>query len=383
MKRIVYTVGGLLSPNGMSSILSAKINYLAKNTDYELFMILTERPEQAWYYKIDSKVRWVNFNINFDELDTMPILKKIYFYIKKQKRYKKLFTNFLMNIQPDITVSTLRREINFINDIPDSSIKIGEIHFDRLSYRKFRSPYLPMFINKFITKIWINNLICKINQLDQFVVLTQEDYNNWPEIKKKIVIPNFIPIYNGEPSDLSIKNAIAVGRYTWQKGFDLLIEAWDQVARCHPDWTLNIYGSGDSKSYHDMIFAKGLSDKIFCHTASTNIFETLKTGSLFVFSSRFEGFGIVLIEAMSVGLPTISFACPCGPKDIISHNSDGLLIRNGDINSLAKGICHLIEQPELRIKMGKNAQKKALLFSADNIMKKWILLFDNLMLIKE
>ena len=112
--KIVYVVGGLLAPNGMSSVLSSKINYLAEHTDYELYMILTEKAGQEWFYKINPKVRWVNFDINFDELDRMPLYRKIFFYKIKLCKYKKMFTEYLMVIRPDITVSTVRREINFI-----------------------------------------------------------------------------------------------------------------------------------------------------------------------------------------------------------------------------------------------------------------------------
>jgi hypothetical protein len=92
--------------------MGAKINYLAEHTDYELYMILTEKAGQKWYYTINPKVHWINFDINFDELDTMPLLKKLFFYQQKQRRYKKMFTDYLMKVRPDITVSTVRREIN-------------------------------------------------------------------------------------------------------------------------------------------------------------------------------------------------------------------------------------------------------------------------------
>ena len=151
--KIVYVVGGLLAPNGMSSVLSAKINYLAEHTDYELYMILTEKAGQKWYYTINPKVHWVNFDINFDELDTMPFLKKLFFYQQKQRRYKKMFTDYLMQVRPDITVSTVRREINFINDIPDGSKKVGEIHFNRTNYREFNKRWLPGFVNRFISAV--------------------------------------------------------------------------------------------------------------------------------------------------------------------------------------------------------------------------------------
>ena len=378
MKRIVYVVGGMLSPNGMSSILSRKINYLAEHTDYELYMILTERPDIPWCYKMDKKIKWINFNINFDELDTMPMLKKIFYYWKKQRKYKKVFEQYLMEIKPDITVSALRREINFINKINDGSKKIGEIHFDRTFYRDFHSPYLPSFINSYIKKKWVNLLIKNLKKLDRFVVLTYEDYGHWPELDNKIVIPNSITEYHGEPAELNSKSAIAVGRYTWQKGFDLLIEAWSIVASKHPDWTLNIYGSGDPSLYQKHICKKELAQKIICHPATSNIYDKYRDSSFFILSSRYEGLPLVLLEAMSVGLPAVSFSCPCGPQDIITNEKDGLLVENGNINQLAEQICFMIEHKDARVRMGYYARQKSHDFYPDIIMKQWIDLFESL-----
>ena len=115
MKKIVYVVGGMLNPTGMGAILSNKINWLAEHTDYEIHMILTERPDIPWCYDINPKVKWVNFNINFDELDTMPFAKKVYHYYLKQKIYKKKFKKYLFSIRPDITISTI--ELDKQNDV--------------------------------------------------------------------------------------------------------------------------------------------------------------------------------------------------------------------------------------------------------------------------
>lgn len=378
MKKIVYIVGGLFTKNGMSSILTQKINYLAEHTNFELYMVLTESPERPWCYEINPNVKWINFGINFDELDTMPIYKKIIYYIIKQRKYKQVLTKHLISIHPDITISALRREINFINDIPDGSKKIGEIHFDRTFYRNFNSPYLPHYINKLITQIWMRKLIKSLRKLKRFVVLTHEDYEHWPELDNKIVIPNSVPEYHGVAAQLNNKSAIAIGRYTWQKGFDLLIEAWAIVAHKHPDWILNIFGSGDYSAFQSIADSKGLHTHVQCHPATQNVYEEYLNSSLFVFSSRYEGFGLVLVEAMSVGLPAVSFACPCGPSDIITDKSDGILIENGNIEKLADGICFLIEHPEQRKQFGINAQKKAITFSPDKVMSKWIELFNSL-----
>jgi glycosyltransferase involved in cell wall biosynthesis len=375
--KIVYVVGGLLAPNGMSSVLSAKINYLAEHTDYELYMILTEKAGQEWYYHINPKVQWANFDVNFDELDTMPFYKKYFYYKLKLRRYKKLFTDYLLQIRPDITISTVRREINFINDIPDGSKKIGEIHFNRTNYREFKKSWLPDFVNRFITKQWMNSLLKQLKRLDRFVVLSEEDYHNWRELDNKVVIPNSLTYYPDFQSTCENKQVIAVGRYTKQKGFDLLLQAWKIVCDRHPDWHLNIYGSGEREKYEHLADKLGLSSVVHCHPAVSNIYEKYRESSIFAFSSRYEGFGLVLAEAMSTGVPAVSFACPCGPSDIIHNGEDGILIEKGNFQQLADGIKLLIENPEMRIEYGKRAMVNVRRFSQDNIMKQWIALFQD------
>lgn len=375
--KIVYVVGGLLAPNGMSSVLSAKINYLAEHTDYELYMILTEKAGHPWCYQINPKVKWVNFNINFDELDTMPLYRKIFFYMLKQRRYKKMFIDYLMEIRPDITVSTVRREINFINDIPDGSKKIGEIHFNRTNYREFKKKWLPDFINRFVTKLWINSLLKQLKRLDRFVVLSEEDYKNWPELNNKIVIPNSISYYPDFQSTCENKQAIAVGRYTYQKGFDLLMQAWKMVYEAHPDWHLNIYGSGEREEYKRLGKELGISQVVTCHPAVSDIYEKYRESSIFVLSSRYEGFGLVLAEAMSTGVPAVSFACPCGPSDIITNGENGILVEKDNFVNLADAICRLIDNAKERKIIGNKARLSSYRYSQESIMKQWILLFNS------
>ena len=378
MKKIVYVVGGMLNPTGMGAILSNKINWLAEHTDNEIHMILTEKPDIPWCYDINPKVKWVNFNINFDELDTMPFAKKVYHYFLKQRIYKKKFKDYLFSIRPDITISTIRREINFVTSIKDGSKKIGEIHFVRDYYRNFNKPFLPKFINVFISRIWMNSLIKQLKKLERFVVLTEEDSYNWPELSNKIVIPNFINEYHGVMASLESKSVIAVGRYSPEKGFDLLMDTWAIVIQKHPDWKLNLFGTGDYEYYQNMANLKGINHSFTCHPPTSAIYEEYKNSSIFVLSSRHEGFGLVILEAMSVGLPVVAFACPSGPKALISNDSDGILVENGNINKLADGICYLIENSDIRKKMGANAILKAKEYPKDIIMKKWVDLFESL-----
>lgn len=370
-KRILYVLGGNSSANGMSAVISQKMNYLATHTDYELTALLTEPLNNPMYYPLHETIKVINFNINFDELDTMPIYKKVWYYRIKQKEYKRMFTDLLMKEKYDIVVSAMRREINFLTDVKDGSKKVGELHFCRVCYRIFNASFLPRFINKYITRLWQNKLIKQIKQLDKFVVLSQEDADAWGNTSNMVVIHNPIKEYPSVTSNCENKKVIAVGRYTWQKGFDMLIQAWRIVDIKHPDWELHIYGFGDNKAYQELA-----GQGVFCHGAVKDIYDKYRESSIFAFSSRYEGFGLVLAEAMSCGIPAVSFACPCGPKDIITN--DGILVEPGNIEEFAEGICKLIEDETLRKEMGKNGHLNMRRFEETAIMQKWIDLFDNL-----
>ena len=377
-KKVVYFVGGLLAPNGMGTILSQKINYLAEHTDYDLYMILTEKAGAPWYYDIHPRVKWVNFDINFDELDIMPFHQKIWHYYLKQRKFKRMFSDYLMQVRPDITVSICRREINFITGIKDGSKKIAEIHFARPYYRKIEKGFLPRFMNQWISKKWVGNLIEKLKKLDRFVVLTEEDSHHWPELTNLVVIPNFAGSDTSYRSSLTNHRVIAVGRYSWQKGFDLLINAWKLVNASHPDWLLDIYGGGDNGLYQKMADDLDLSSVVTCHGPAENIYEKYAESSLFVLSSRYEGFGLVLVEAMGTGLPVVSFACPCGPRDIVEDGETGLLVPPENVEQLAEKICFLIEHKDIRQAMGEKAIKRAKMFSQEQVMQQWIDLFESL-----
>lgn len=377
-KRIVYIVGDLSYPNGMSRVLSQKVNYLAEHTDYELYVVLTEQADKPWYYQLSPKIQHINFGLDFDSLYQQPFFRRLLAYRRKQTQYRKLLTDYLMRVRPYITVSVLRREINFINDIPDGSKKVGEIHFNKQTYRIFEKHWLPVWANGYITHRWQKNLENEVRRLDKFVVLTRQDSNNWMGCDNLVVIPNPISYFPQMVSDGLAKKVIAVGRYTRQKGFDMLIQAWKIVNVHHPDWELNIYGPGNRDEYQHIAEDLQLSEVVHCHEASPDIYARYAEHSIFVLSSRYEGFGLVIAEAMATGLPAVSFRCPCGPEDIIKNHEDGLLVENGNVESLADAISYLIDHPEERKQMGKRAMTSAQRYRENTIMQQWIKLFDSL-----
>lgn len=374
--KLVYITPALYMAGGVERVLTLKANYFVEHFDYDVTIVLTEGKGKPLFYPLSDKIKIINLDINFEELWTCSFAKKILVYLKKQRQYKRKLADVLMSIRPDITISLLRREINFINEIPDGSRKIGELHINRANYRNFEANE-SNFVKNLFAKFWIHSLVAKLKKLDQFVVLTEEDRLAWPELKNICVIPDPLSFIPQRVSPLTDKRVIAVGRYVYQKGFDLLLKAWAQVEKEFPDWELVIFGEGDRASYIKLIEELDIhSDRCHLECRSSDIENEYYQSSLFVFSSRFEGFGMVLVEAMACGLPVVSFDCPCGPKDIVKDGEDGLLIEAGNVSALANGLLSLMNDPERRLYMSKAAQKNAQRFKIEHVARQWELLFE-------
>ena len=375
--KIVYCTPSLYIAGGIERVLTTKMNYLSDKAGYEVWVILTDGKGKNPYFPLSDKIHIVNLDLNFEELWSLGFLKKIFVYLKKQRIYKKKLKEALYEIRPDITVSTLRREINFITSIKDGSRKVGEMHVNRTNYRNFKANETNA-LKKIFERIWMKSLVGKLKKLDQFVVLTDEDRRNWHELDNVTTIPNPLNVFPTIESNQSARKVIAAGRYCYQKGFDLLLRAWAIVNEKHKDWHLDIYGAGNNVEYKNLANTLNICQNVGINPPTDNIYAKYADASIFVFSSRFEGFGMALLEAMATKLAVVSFACPCGPKDIISDGNDGVWVTNGDIQELADKICYLIENEEERKSMAENAKLKAMQYSVDNIMHRWIRLFESL-----
>lgn len=221
-------------------------------------------------------------------------------------------------------------------------------------------------------------------RLDGFVVLTPGDQRDYtaalPEVDTVIEsIPNAVPWIIGDASPLDSKIAIAAGRFVPRKGFPRLVEAYEPMARSHPDWQLHIYGKGEQ---HDLIkraiTERGLEEHVILKGHTDKFAEALAAASMFVSGSHAEGFPMVMLEAMSCGLPVVSFDIPRGPSDLIVDGDNGRLLDDGDMSGFSAAMVQLASNDDLRRTMGLAAHATAKEYEVAAIAARWEELFTQL-----
>ena len=372
--KIIYCINGTYNPGGMERVLMNKANYWADILNYEVLIITTEQKGRKNFFPFSSKIRFIDLGINYDDdINKNQLMRFLLKYIKK-KRHKRLLTNILNEEKADVCISMFDRDADFLYQIKDGSKKILEFHFSR--YLKVIEA--KSILMKLIQKIRTYNWKKFASKYDAFVVLTEEDRLAWGNMQNIHVINNPLTKIPQESSSLSEKKVLSLGRLTYQKGFDLLIKAWKKVHEICPDWNLYIFGNGpDKKLLVEQCTALGLDNCIYINDATPKPEAEFLKSSLYVMSSRYEGLPMVLLEALSFGIPIVSFQCPCGPKDII-QDEFGSLIKSENIDKLADSIIEWIKDENKRKDAGKKAKEASKNFKIDFIMNKWIQLFDSL-----
>lgn len=372
--KIIYCINGTYNSGGMERVLMNKANYLANVLNYEVLIITTEQKGRKTFFPFCSKIRFIDLEINYDDDLNKNLLRRFWLKYRKKNRHKRLLTNILNQEKADICVSMFDRDADFLYQIKDGSKKILEFHFSRyLKVIEAKSPLMKI-IQKIRTYDWKRFA----SKYDAFVVLTEEDKLAWGNMQNIHVINNPLTCIPQESSTLLEKKVLSLGRLTYQKGFDLLIKSWEKVHKVCPDWKLSIFGNGPEKdSLLKLCSNLGLNDCISINNATSKPENEFLNSSLYVMSSRYEGLPMVLLEALSYGIPIVSFQCPCGPKDIIKSEF-GSIIKNRDTENMADSIIGWIQDKNKRINAGKNARIAAQKFRIDIIMNKWIKLFNSL-----
>ena len=371
--KIVYTINAIYNSGGMERVLMTKANYLSTVVGHEITIVTSQQHKRTNFFPFSEHIRLYDLGINYDDVKGNLVFRTIIKW-KKKRKHKHLLTNYLHEIKPDICISMFDYDFSFLYQIKDGSKKVLEFHFCK-EQKIIEASNIVMRYLQFL-RIWSWKRM--VSKYDKFVVLTDEDKYSWGNLKNIKVIKNPILTIPDVKANLESKRVLSIGRISYQKGFDRLIKAWKIVTSHFPDWELNIVGGGDATRLRKLIQDLGIADSVKIKPATKKIEQEYLCSSIFAMTSRYEGLPMVLLEAMSYGIPIVSFAFPCGPKDLIQPPY-GTLVNNGDINGLASALIDWMSSKEKRKAGGINACEYVSQFAQEQIMKQWLALFESIL----
>lgn len=371
--KIIYSINSIRGLGGIQKVTLLKANALAEISDNDVYIIVTDNwMHHPLTHELSPKIHFINLEINYYKDDYKSRLHQILSNFKLIKHYFKL-QKAISQIKPDIIISVGQSEKYIVPLLHTKAIKIREIHFNS-NYRDFT--YKSKILAK-ILKFLDYKVISK--GYDKIVLLTKEDKDTFFSNNNKFIYihnPVTFKSTNIDYHNINSNYVIAVGRLTTQKDFISLISAWSLVHKECPDWKLKIVGEGsERKNLEEEIKRLNLCNSIVLTGYSNNVKKEMSESSIFVFTSLYEGFGLVILEAMSCGLPPVAFACQFGPRDIITDGKNGLLVYNRSIEDLSNKLLYLIQHPDIRKQISSQALIKVEDFSLNNIIKRWVTLF--------
>ena len=357
-----------LGYGGIENAVATLANLLCNKYDVEILSVYRLYKEPV--FKLDDRIK-INYISNLK-----PNKKEMIYYLKK-KNFNMFFKGMaqsvkigyikyiktaliLRNLETDIIIST-RTIHNFLVS-KFVSKKIKRIAWEHNHHNNDKK-YIKSFVNS-----------CK--KLDYVVSVSKELSNFYKDYfgNKSIYIPNCLDSIQAKSSKLESKNIIAVGRLSKEKGFDDLLKVFKKISFKHQDWKLNIVGDGMEKnSLLELAKELKLGDKVIFHGFQNKdyINELLLDSSIYVMTSHTESFGLVLIEAMSYGVPCISYTSAQGANEIIANNETGFLIEDRNEEEMVNKIELLINDQNLRKKMGKKSKEKSKDYDSKVVLEKW------------
>ena len=368
--KILYLFRSLAVWGGIERILVDKMNWLASKGGIEIYMLMTDQGNHPIPYQVSNRVHIEDLGINFHRKYQFGYLKRIGISYQMRHKYKKRLSDRLNQIQPDVIVCTTADQIDIITDLKGGIPLVVESHsICCRTIEQGKSAVLRKYRRfKFLKSL---------SKTDCVVALTEGDAEEWRHLHHNVVVvPNMLHPCKVEPSSLSSKRVIWVGRFDYQKRAEVAIGIWKHVVNRHPDWYLDIFGEGEYES--EVTLMASSTRNVFVHKPTSQIFDCYSNSSILISTSLFEPFGLVIAEAMSCGLPVVAFDCPYGPAAIINEGVNGFLIPSDNMHYFADKLSLLIEDSSLRKHMGQAALDSSDRFNADLVMPQWLALFDEL-----
>lgn len=378
--RIVYVTETMVSSGGTEKMLSEKASYLVDVFGYDVTIIsCTQIAGQANTFPLSQNVKQINLAIPYYRQYHYGYPKRLLVKWETNQALKKLLTKTIHQIDPDIVIGVARFAADIVTTIKCRAKKIIECHEAR--------PFImaDMEGNRALVSRLYTNLIMKKRYFrmierhaDVVVTLTEGDSHLWKKARHLEVIPNFSTMAVSRMADYKNKRVIAVGRLSAEKGYDRLLKIWKRVSPQHQDWSLEFFGDGKLHSMlTNMIHDLQLLN-VTINPPTPHISEEYSKSAICVMTSHFEGFSLVLLEAIKHGLPCIAFDCPFGPASIIKDGICGYLIEDNDIEQYAQKLSLLMDQEDIWKSLSKEAIKRGEDFSVETVMNRWRQLFEDL-----
>lgn len=370
---IVYLIKQIHSIGGIEKITIQKMNWLAEHS-HNVWLITTDQNNQNISFRIDPRINLIDLNINYNLQKKRNILSRIYHGLLNKIKHINKLQNHIDVIKPNVIISTLGNETGIVPNLNTNAIYIAEFHSTKGYFENRKQKGLRKFIDKYMIK----QLHRQIKRYDYFVVLSQSEIPLWntPNIK---AIPNFSeqPHFHNTINNCK-KRVIAVGRLSTEKDFVTLVDIWYLTNARKKNWHLEIFGDGNErKSIENRINELELNDSISLKGFCTDYNIIYKDASLLLMTSIFEGFGLVLTEAHNYGVPTITFECNPGIKDIVINGINGYVIAPRDKVEYAKTVDKVLANNSLLTQLQKGAYDNSHRFDKDIIMNQWIALFQS------
>lgn len=376
--KIVYCIAGTYRAAGMERVLADKANWWAAH-GHEVHILTTDQRGLPPAFAMDPSIQTQDLDINYEENNGGSFLSKVWKYPGKQWRHRRRLSRVLKEIKADIVVSMFCNDVSFLPKIKDGSRKVLEVHFSRFKRLQYGRKGLWALADRWRSQTDLKH----VRAFDKFIVLTKEDKGYWGDLPNIVVIPNPVAMQADSPAPLTGKTVIAVGRYSYQKALDRLVDAWSLVMdQLEPDngWKLWLVGDGETRpELEKQIIRLRLQDSVVLGKVEKDIARVYQEASILALSSRYEGLPMVLLEAETFGVPCVSFACKCGPKDVIRDRENGLLVPEGNVPRLADALLKLIRDPELLRKMGAASYADSVRWRPEQIMNQWNSLFENIL----
>ncbi|MCR9227828.1 MAG: glycosyltransferase [Flavobacteriaceae bacterium] len=360
MKTIVILTDQLHKIGGINSLIRIKANYWAGKAKYNIHIVTTEQGSNPPFYTFNPKVAIHDLNINYNRNQSYfgranfpKVLKNIIELSKLERKLK-----------PDLLIIANHIPVTLFFPLLRTKAKIlKEYHYTQFFISKKKATLFKKF------ETYIESLI------DFQVVLNKEE-ESFYDSNKVYHIPNPIPFSKLELPifDKRQKVAMAAGRISKVKRFEILLSIWAEFKKVDSNWKLEIYGEGppkDMKNLNNQIIELGISDSVKILKPVDNLPEIMNKKGMYLMTSEQECFPMVLLEAQASGLPIISFDCPTGPRNIINSNENGILVEMDNTESFVDTMVELSRNDDFRLNIAKNAFYSVQQYLLDNVMSYW------------